>query len=245
VRGFPITDASFSIVIPVHNEASILEESVEDLVAGLSHHAEDYEILLCENGSSDGTREIATRLAHRHQRLALLSLPQADYGRAMREGMRCASKDIVIIFDIDHYDLGFLRVCEERLCSHDVVLASKLHREARDQRSFFRRAATLVFSRFLRVAFGLKVHDTHGIKGFRRESIADLVGLCRFTRDIFDTELVIRAERAGLHICEVPINVVERRPSRLHIVKRIPRTITDLLHLRWVLTRDRVSRDRR
>jgi glycosyltransferase involved in cell wall biosynthesis len=229
---------SFSVVIPVHNEAEILQESVRDLLGRLDRWGGEYEVLLCENGSEDGTRDMAAALQRSYPQLRVMSLAEADYGRAMREGIREAQKDIVVIFDMDYYQPEFLDVCENLLAKSDIVIASKLLSGAQDRRPARRRMISMGFSLFLRCVFGVRVRETHGIKGFRREWAANFVEQCQFTRDIFDTELVIRAERAGFRICEVPTTVIERRPSRSSIAKRIPRTVADLLRLRWQLARE-------
>jgi hypothetical protein len=91
----------------------------------------------------------------------------------------------------------------------------------------------------LRVAFTLHVSDTHGMKGMRREVVEPIVEQCRFGTDLFDTELVLRADRAGLAIAEVPVTVEERRPSRTPIARRIARTLVGLVRLRVVLWRER------
>ena len=62
------------------------------------------------------------------------------------------------------------------------------------------------------VLFGLGVSDTHGMKAMRRETVEPIVRQCRFGTDLFDTEFVLRADRAGLAIAEVPVTVEERRP---------------------------------
>jgi hypothetical protein len=98
---------------------------------------------------------------------------------------------------------------------------------------------TAGFSTLLRGGFGLHVSDTHGMKAMRREVVQPIVLECRFTTDLFDTELVLRADRAGLPVTEVPVTVEERRPSRTPIVRRIARTLVGLARLRIVLWRER------
>jgi hypothetical protein len=91
---------------------------------------------------------------------------------------------------------------------------------------------TTVFSTALRVGFGLRVSDTHGVKAMRRRPMAPLAEQCRFGQDLFDTELVLRAERAGLGSAEIPVEVVELRPARSSILRRVPRTVLGLGRLR-------------
>jgi hypothetical protein len=97
---------------------------------------------------------------------------------------------------------------------------------------------TTAFSTVLRRGFALNVSDTHGMKAMRRELVLPVVERCRFGADLFDTELVLRAEAAGLGVVEVPVTVVEQRPSRTSIARRALRSVTGLLRLRLALWRD-------
>ena len=74
-----------------------------------------------------------------------------------------------------------------------------------------------------------------------RDAVAPLARRCRNGRDLFDTELILRADRAGLTVTELPVTVVERRPSRTPIAGRALRTIVGLVRLRMLLWRERRS----
>ena len=76
------------------------------------------------------------------------------------------------------------------------------------------------------------------MKALVRERVAAVAGACRFDADLFDTELVIRAERMGLSVAELPVTVAERRPSRTSIVGRVFRSIWGLARLRLTLWRE-------
>jgi hypothetical protein len=76
------------------------------------------------------------------------------------------------------------------------------------------------------------------MKAMRRAPVETLLRQCRFVSDLFDTELVIRAERAGLRIGELPARTQERRPSRTSIWRRVPRTLVGLVELRITLWRE-------
>ena len=91
----------------------------------------------------------------------------------------------------------------------------------------------------LHVGFGLSVSDTHGMKAMRREAVRFLAEGCKFRTDLFDTELVIRAERAGLPVVDIPVEVTETRPSRTPILRRVARSLVGLARMRWVLWRER------
>jgi glycosyltransferase involved in cell wall biosynthesis len=237
--------AVISVVMPAHDEEEFLAAAVRDVAAGMRSRGE-FELLVVENGSADGTAAVAKDLADEVPELRVLSIDAADYGRALRAGFLAARGDVVGIFDVDYYDLGFLDAAVALIRGPDgpaVVVGSKRGPGAVDGRPWLRRLVTSVFSGILRVGFGLGVSDTHGMKVLRREPLVALAEACRFGTDLFDTELILRAERHGLRAAELPVVVQETRPSRTSIARRIPRTMANLVRLRAALWReDRAAR---
>ena len=225
-----------SIVIPVHNEASFLEAACDQLLPGLASIDAQVSVLLVENGSTDETLAIARRL--QHPSLSVISLAEADYGAAMRAGFTAAAdSDWVVNFDIDYFSVPF--VVNLLDSASDVVIASKRAPGSDDRRSVLRRTGTLTFNMLLRLLFGSHVSDTHGIKGFRGQVIRELVPKVIRNQDLFDTELVLRAEKAGFRITEVPIVVEELRAARSSFIRRVPRTVSGLIQLRRSLSMER------
>ena len=230
-----------SIVMPAHNEASMLEASVRDVVTGMRGLGLSFEVQIVENGSTDGTPGIAMRLAEQLPEVKSSEMRAADYGEALRMGLLESAGDVGVVFDVDYYDLDFLKEALELLDRSDaphgpaIVVGSKRAPGARDERSSLRRAATSVFSGILRLAFGLTLSDTHGMKVLNLLALRDAVRACRSGADLFDTELIIRAEYSGLVTAEVPVTVSELRPSRTSIARRVPRTLLGMAKLRWRL----------
>ncbi|HLH99491.1 MAG TPA: glycosyltransferase family 2 protein [Acidimicrobiales bacterium] len=225
-----------SVVAPAHNEEAYLAASVELVVAGLRDRGLRFEVVICENGSTDRTVAVAAELAARLPEVRYVTLPEADYGRALRAGFLAAAGRLVVNFDVDFVDLGFLdRALALEEAGADVVIGSKRTAGADDERPLPRRLVTGVFSVMLRWGFGLRASDTHGIKLLRKGTLETLVSSIESGRDIFDTELILRAERAGRQVDEVPVHVAEQRPPRTGIVGRIPRTLVGLARLRWRL----------
>jgi glycosyltransferase involved in cell wall biosynthesis len=230
-----------SVVMPAHDEAPFIASAVRQVAEGMRSRGA-FEVIVVENGSSDATAEVTSALVDEVPELRPLSLGEPDYGKALRMGFLAAKGDVVAFFDVDYYDLAFL---DRAVALMDgptgpaVVVGSKRGEGALDTRPWLRRMVTLVFSTVLRYGFGLTVSDTHGMKVLRREPLVPLAERCRFGTDLFDTELILRAERAGLTAAEVPVVVQELRPSRSSILRRIPRTVANLVKLRWYLWRDR------
>ena len=236
---------AISIVMPAFNEATIIERSLNELLDGSRSRGEPFEIVVVENGSTDDTASIAAVVAARNPEVRVLHREHADYGNALRQGLLEARGDIVVNFDCDYYDIGFIARAIDRMRAAEgaseslpaIVVGSKRAPGADDRRSWSRRLVTTTFSTVLRTGFGLTVSDTHGMKALRREPLLPVVARCRFGRDLFDTELILRAERAGLMVVEIPVDAEELRPARTSIVRRIPRTISGLGRLWFVLRR--------
>ncbi|HEX2272956.1 MAG TPA: glycosyltransferase family 2 protein [Acidimicrobiales bacterium] len=228
--------------MPAHDEEAYLAPAVRAVVAGLRDRGRPFEVVVVENGSTDATAAVARDLAGELAEVRVLSLSHADYGGALREGFLSATGDLVGIFDVDYYDLAFLDAAVSLAAAPDgptVVVATKRGAGATDTRPLPRRVVTSVFSTILRVGFGLRVSDTHGMKVLRREPLVALAQACRYGTDLFDTELILRAQRSGLRAVELPVVVEELRPSRTSILRRIPRTLAGLARLRLALWRER------
>lgn len=221
--------------MPAHNEGLYLNEAVREVHDALRSRGLDFEIVVVENGSTDDTRALGRQLAEELGGVRLLTLERADYGLALQTGMAEAGGELVVIFDVDYYDFEFLDTALATMTGEgtpDLVVGSKRAPGATDHRDPVRRLVTAAFGTVLRLAFGLKLSDTHGIKVLRREPFVDIAARSGHGTDIFDTELVLRAERAGLVTAEVPVEVRQRRPSRSSILRRIPRTVVGLVKLR-------------
>ena len=91
------------------------------------------------------------------------------------------------------------------------------------------------FSRPHGVTLGFTGTDTHGLKAFHRLSLLPIVEACVIDRDLFTSELVIRAGRAGLHLLEIPIKLHEKRPPSINLTKRVPSVLRGLAKLTYVI----------
>jgi glycosyltransferase involved in cell wall biosynthesis len=233
-----------SIVIPVYNEEGILREAVTELLEGLDtvrlaldDQDLQFEVIIAENGSSDRTAELAEHLANERAEVRMFSLGEPNYGKALRRGILEARGTWVICEEIDLCDLDFHRRSLE-LLRHgdaDMVVGSKAMKGASDHRPMMRRVATRVLNGMLRVALDFRGTDTHGLKAFHRETVLPIVEECVIDRDLFASELVIRAGRAGTRVIEIPIRLDEKRPPAINLVKRVPRVLQGMAKLTYVI----------
>lgn len=227
----------FSFVIPVYNEERILRASVEELASSLREDRRDFEIILAENGSSDGTVKLAEQLAREQPNVRVVSHPEPNYGLALRNGILAARGEFVLCDEIDWCDTDFHRRAIVLLEADeaDCVVGSKLLGESNDDRPWLRHAASLLYTHVLHALFDFQGTDTHGLKAFRRDKLLDVVSACRVEKDVFSSELLIRASRAGVRLREIPVEVHEKRPPSINLVKRVPNVLSNLSRLFWAI----------
>ena len=228
-----------SIVIPVYNEEGLIDSAVNDLVVRLAERMPDlaYEIIVAENGSTDDTLELAYKLERRYPQVRALHSPEPNYGRALRRGILEAAGTYVVCDEIDICDVEFHRRALDILFADqaDMVVGSKAHREANDQRPFMRRMGTTVINGMLRVLLDFRGTDTHGLKAFHRGRLLPVASRCIVDKDLFASEFVIRAERDTLRVLEIPVVIQEKRPPSVHLYRRVPQVLRSLAKLTWAI----------
>jgi Glycosyl transferase family 2 len=196
-------DIELSVVLPCLNEAETLAVCVQKAVKCLADLGVNGEVVVSDNGSTDGSQQIARANGAR-----VVDAPIRGYGGALMAGIESARGRYVIMADSDDsYDLSNLGPFLEQLRrGHDVVMGNRF-------RGGIARGAMPLLHRYLgnpvlswlgRRLFGLRgVGDFHcGIRGFSRDRILAL-GLCMPGME-FASELVVRASLAGYSIVEVP-----------------------------------------
>ncbi|GMQ97836.1 MAG: hypothetical protein BMS9Abin17_0339 [Acidimicrobiia bacterium] len=228
-----------TVVIPVHNEASYLPGALPELLDEMDKVDAQITVVVAENGSSDSTADLVREAQRTYANLELLTLETPDYGAAMREGFMQATTEWVALFDIDYFSGQFLSDALDLGETADIVLASKRAEGADDRRGLTRRLATWTFNQVLRTVLSSRVSDTHGMKLLRSDVIAAIAPSVISTTDLFDTELVVRAERAGFRIAELPASVEEKRDAKSSLIKRVPRTLTGVWSIRQSLRGDK------
>jgi glycosyltransferase involved in cell wall biosynthesis len=219
-------DPQISIVIPIYNEQAILHAAVVDLRERLKPLGWSYEIILAENGSKDRTIQIGHELAAKYANTAdgqvkIISLGEPNYGKALKQGILLARGNLVLCDEIDLCDTDFHKRAIDILETGeaDMVIGSKL--------------AVGAYSTLLKVMLGFRGTDTHGLKAFRRLALLDVVRACLVDKDVFASEFVIRADRAGIAIKEVPVQIIEKRPPSINLFKRVPNVMKSVAKLTW------------
>ena len=225
------TPLEVSFVLPCLNEAETLEPCIRAARKCLADHGYRGEVIVADNGSDDGSREIAERSGARVIRVA-----ERGYGAALMSGFEAARGEVVIMGDADlSYDFEEgARFVEKMREGYDLVMGSRFKGEIRPgaMPPLHRWLGNPVLSALGRWLFRTSVSDFHcGIRALRRRKYDDLH--LRTTGMEFASEMVVKASVLGLRIAEVPATLRpdgRSRPPHL-------RTWRDgWRHLRFLLT---------
>jgi glycosyltransferase involved in cell wall biosynthesis len=237
-----VGDPRISIVIPIYNEQAILHAAVVDLRERLKPFGWNYEIILAENGSKDRTIEIGQELAAKYAdpgdgQVKIISMGEPNYGKAMKQGILLARGELVICDEIDLCDADFHHAAIEILetGAADMVIGSKLAAGSADDRPMMRHVASMAYTGMLRLMLGFRGTDTHGLKAFRRLALLDIVRACLVDKDVFASEFVIRADRGGVKIKEIPVHIIEKRPPSINLFKRVPNVMKSIAKLTYAI----------
>ena len=228
-----------SVVIPVFNEEQLVAKAVRGLCDELRATGDSFEVLLAENGSWDGTIGVLEQLTAELPEVRFVSVPRPNYGLALRTGLLLARGRYLVCEEIDLCDVDFqqraLQLLEQDAA--DLVIGSKLMTNSRDRRPLNRRVASRAYSQLLRSLFGFSGTDTHGLKVLRAEALLPVVSRCVVDKDVYASELVLRAEQEGLRVAEIPITIAEKRLPSIHLARRVPAVFVRLAKLFVALRR--------
>ena len=226
---------NFSVIVPVLNEEKILRDSTKKIHQMCEETKLDFEIIFSENGSDDNTIEILKSICSEYRNSKFISYEKPNYGLAIKNAMMESKYNLIIIFDIDYFSKDFL---EESLCLDNrfsAIIASKRLSSSNDNRTYFRVFISNIYSNILKIFFGTNLSDTHGMKSIKRNAFVKELSKIQSDQWMFDTELLLRIEKKGEQIKEVPVNVNEIRPSVYNIGFDIPKTLYLILKLRFRL----------
>jgi len=219
-----------SVILPTRNEEELIKSTILDIDNHLKRKNYPFEILVVINGCTDKTEEIVRNLSKTIRQIRVLK-SKPGYGMALRKGLHEARGEFIAIFNVDYYNLNLLDLADIGMYGKDVIIGSKRTFWAEDNRPFVRKAISLFFNLYLRLAFGFKGSDTHGIKILSRAVVDTILPKCKTTSDIFCTELIIRAQREGFKIADIPVSVEEKRPSRFTFTDRTLKTPLNIYRL--------------
>jgi len=238
------------VVIPVLNEAHVLEKSVLTVREFLQDHFNyGWRIVIVDNGSTDGTAEVAGSLAGRFTDVRFVHLQEKGRGRALRKAWQESAADVVLYTDVDlSTELAALPKVVDALVleGYDIATGSRLARNSRTQRCLKREITSRVYNLFVKGVLRTKFSDAQcGFKAVTREVVRSVVPQVKDESWFFDTELLVLAEKQNYRIKDIPVTWIEDDDSRVKIIPTAWADIKGILRLRWRLTKNRFKKKAR
>jgi len=218
----PVAPPVVDIVLPVYDEAHVLEASMSRLRRYLVERFPlSWRITIVDNASTDGTWAVARTLAGTIPGVRAVHVDRKGRGLALRTAWSASDARIVAYMDVDlSTDLGALLPLVAPLVSghSHVAIGCRLAPGSRVARGLKREVISRCYNRLLRLVFGTGVRDAQcGFKAVRADVARALLPEVEDDSWFFDTELLLLAERSGLRIHEVPVDWVDDADSRVDI----------------------------
>jgi glycosyltransferase involved in cell wall biosynthesis len=210
-----------SVVLPAYNEAETIRNVVHDYFEEIRTKLPS-KLIVAEDGSVDGTKEILASLASELPISVLSTRNRKGYAKGVSDALKCCTEDWVFFSDSDgqYFPSDFWGLWENRH-SFDMIIGRKFHRSEGVHRTILSKGFHGLFNSM----FGLRLHDADcGFRLIRRDVIQSVVDEVKFLKYSFWAEFTIRACLRGYRVCEVPINHASRANggTRIYAPSKIP-----------------------
>ncbi len=231
-----------SLILPAYNEADKVEHAVKRTAEELIKIVPSFEIIIAEDGTTDGTDAIAAELAHKYAFVRHLhSDKRLGKGNALKKACEEAKGSTIAYFDVDlSTDMKHL---EELIRSiekdgFDFAIGSRLLPESEVKRRLKREIASRVFNLLVRILLRSKLHDHQcGFKSFKRSSLFSIMDEVKDQHWFWDTELLVRAQRRGYKVKEFPVKWYQGTTTRVDFFKDVVTMGSKIISLWWDLRR--------
>jgi len=228
-----------SVVLPVYDEARVLEATFAELVPHLESLGRSFEIVCVDDGSSDGSWAILERLAAADARVRIDRLPKNQgKGAAVRKGMLAATGELQLFMDADLSTpldeiAGFLGALDS---GYDVVIGNRRAPGSRITRHqpWIRETLGRGFTVVTRLLLAPGVHDfTCGFKAFRRDATREVFARSSLNGWAFDAELVVIAHSLGLRLAQVPVAWHDEDGTKVRVLRAVLGSLRELGVIAW------------
>lgn len=229
-----------SLVLPAYNEVDYLQPAVEKTIQTLNQFTQSYEVIIAEDGSTDGTAEGAFELSqktpgvkhiHREKRLGR--------GTALKNAFKQSYGEILVYMDLDlATDLKYLKPLIEAIAveGYDFSTGSRMMVESKAERTFSRGISSKTYNFLVRKMLGSKIRDHQcGFKAFKREPLMKLLDKVESTHWFWDTEILVRAQRQGFKVKEIAVEWKSGRGTKVSLFKDSWNMFRQIMRLWWKL----------
>jgi len=223
-----------SIILPVHNEKNRIRNTVSKIRQIM--RGRSFEIIISEDGSTDGSDKIISQLAKKDKKVVNLhSDLRLGKGKALKIGFLKAKGDIICFMDMDlSTDIKYLPELIDETKKYDIVIGSRYIKGSITRRVFKRAILSQCYNILVRIVFNSKIHDHQcGFKAFRREVVLSLIKKCISDKWFIDTEFLVLAQRKKYSIKELPIKWTEDlKATKVRLIRDIIIFLIDIVDFR-------------
>ena len=216
-----------SLIIPVYNEAEVIERVVRDFHNEVISKIPESEFIVAEDGSTDGTKEILKKLEKEISFTFISGDGRKGYSGAVKDALKLGKNELIFFSDSDgQQDPKDYWKIREYIDEYDVIIGYKHPRVD----PFFRVFISKIFQQVIKFIFGIKFRDINcGFRLIKKKVVDDIIDDMG-TTDFFSTEFIIRANNKGYKIKEIPVNHFKREgESRGLPTKELPKSIFKLV----------------
>ena len=229
-----------SIVFPAYNEVNYLYPAVEKTVQTLNELKYSYEIIIAEDGSTDGTAERSEELAKKFSYVKHIHCEKRlGRGTALKNALMQCRGEVLVYMDLDlATDLKSLKPLIEAIAveGYDVSIGSRLLPESKVERSFRRSISSKSYNFLVRHMLGSKVRDHQcGFKAFKKEPLLNLLDEVEATHWFWDTEIIVRAYRHDYRVKEIPVEWKSGEDTKVNLFKDSSSMFWQIMKLWWKL----------
>lgn len=239
LSGGPVKTPFLSFIIPAYNEEQRLPYYLERVIGFFAGEPYSYEVIVVDDGSSDGTAALVKALMAQHSCLRLVALDRnRGKGFAVKTGMSAAKGQLRVFADADgatpveeirrlldaHGQGADIAIGSRAMRSDECVVTGRVHRKIMGT----------VFNGLIRSLAVRGIHDTQcGFKLFTASAAEDIFPRQRITGFGFDVELLFLARRFGYRIIEVPVNWSDVGGTKVRLVRDSFRMFSEVLRIRF------------
>jgi len=229
-----------SIVLPIYNEASVLEENLGRVIVHMEALGRSFELVCVDDGSSDASLSILEAFQARDPRLRFTGLPSNQgKGAAVRQGMLLAEGEAVIFMDADLSTpldevAGFLGALDS---GYDVVIGNRraAGSEITRNQPWIRETLGRGFTLLTNALLAPGVRDfTCGFKAFKQAASQSIFKRSTLNGWAFDAELVVIAKEQGLKLAQVPVAWHDEDGTKVRILNAVLGSLKDLI---WIASK--------
>jgi glycosyltransferase AglD len=229
-----------SVVFPAFNEVDYLDSAVEKTTQALNEFTNSYEIIIAEDGSSDGTAERSEELAQKYPYVRHIHRDKRlGRGTALKNAFKQSYGKVIVYMDLDlATNLRTLKPLVEAITveGYDFSTGSRMLPQSKVERSLRRSISSKTYNFLVRRMLGSKLKDHQcGFKAFKRDPVLQLLEEVDATHWFWDTEILVRAQRHGFKVKEIPVEWQSGKGTKVNLLKDSWNMFRQVMKLWWKL----------